>query len=653
MKIIETIKRHANIALALGVMLSMIAAQAIPVFASPSVSAEDAAAVSHLEELYKAYIEEYGDKTTREGLLRVYASALEINSDSFAKEKAAGYEVKLNAAVLRPIDGSEDKDGEITRGHNGYVNINAEVTKNSKAVGTVSFSQKITAEVKTLTYTRSSAEEASSVWNIGSGKYLNYYNGSADKLIVPEGVEEINWNNRSTWYKGDKTKVKIIIFPSTMKKVLAETLQGFTNLIAVYIPDGCTDLGASAFSGCTSLRYVRLSENFTAIPKSCFANTPALTQMYIPAGIKSIADRAFNGSALRDIVICADNFVGDGYDTHKNFVIQLNENINEEIKADVEADLKDDRGFIAGRHFYYLGKNPTVKSSWLWYSCDMDNGPDYLWYTYIYALKGNSIEEFIKTQTSNSLEDEYTALDNETTELLKTQHDKYMLNGRYPKEINTEVVQALIKDYPFTNNGSAAEFSLYLEKKLADTGYKAAVSNWYKLRAVPGCEDTDGVMFEGYNGYVTADIRLTSAVDTKDISIYGVIKPEIYSYSFETVAKADTFYPETVDGTSLLHPVEREYLHGEHTLGEDSMHFILTKEDKYIWYSQTGRELYFNLRDDPHETKNVLEENQKRVAELRALLIDALKNREEGYTDGHTLLVGKTPVTVLQHTEVL
>lgn len=552
MKIIETIKRHANIALALGVMLSMIAAQAIPVFASPSVSAEDAAAVSHLEELYKAYIEEYGDKTTREGLLRVYDSALEINSDSFAKEKAAGYEVKLNAAVLRPIDGSEDKDGEITRGHNGYVNINAEVTKNSKAVGTVSFAQKITAGVKTLTYTRSSAEEASSVWNIGSGKYLNYYNGSADKLIVPEGVEEINWNNRSTWYKGDKTKVKIIIFPSTMKKVLAETLQGFTNLIAVYIPDGCTDLGASAFSGCTSLRYVRLSENFTAIPKSCFANTPALTQMYIPAGIKSIADRAFNGSALRDIVICADNFVGDGYDTHKNFVIQLNGNINEEIKADVEADLKDDRGFIADRHFYYLGKNPTVKSSWLWYSCDMDNGPDYLWYTYIYALKGNSIEEFIKTQTSNSLEDEYTALDNETAELLKTQHDKYMLNGRYPKEINTEVVQALIKDYPFTNNGSAAEFSLYLEKKLADTGYKAAVSNWYKLRAVPGCEDTDGVMFEGYNGYVTADIRLTSAVDTKDISIYGVIKPEIYSYSFETVAKADTFYPETVDGTDGL-----------------------------------------------------------------------------------------------------
>ena len=56
---------------------------------------------------------------------------------------------------------------------------------------------------------------------------------------------------------------------------------------------------------------------------------------------------------------------------------------------------------------------------------------------------------------------------------------------------------------------------------------------------------------------------------------------------------------------------------------------------------------------DPNETKNVLEENPERVTALRTLLIDALKNREEGYTDGYTLLVGKTPVTVLQHTEVL
>ena len=109
--------------------------------------------------------------------------------------------------------------------------------------------------------------------------------------------------------------------------------------------------------------------------------------------------------------------------------------------------------------------------------------------------------------------------------------------------------------------------------------------------------------------------------------------------------------PETVDGKSLLHPVDREYLHGEHTLGQDSMHFIVTKDDKYIWYSQTGKELYFNLREDPHETKNILAEHPRRVASLREKLIEALKGREEGYTDGTSLIAGRPPLTVLEHTD--
>lgn len=111
--------------------------------------------------------------------------------------------------------------------------------------------------------------------------------------------------------------------------------------------------------------------------------------------------------------------------------------------------------------------------------------------------------------------------------------------------------------------------------------------------------------------------------------------------------------PETVDGKSLLHPVDREYLHGEHALGQDSMHFIVTKDDKYIWYSQTGKELYFNLREDPHETKNILAEHPRRVASLREKLIEALKGREEGYTDGTSLIAGRPPLTVLEHTDPL
>ena len=110
--------------------------------------------------------------------------------------------------------------------------------------------------------------------------------------------------------------------------------------------------------------------------------------------------------------------------------------------------------------------------------------------------------------------------------------------------------------------------------------------------------------------------------------------------------------PETVDGKSMLGPIDREYIHGEHSLGMDSMHYVVTKTDKYIWYSQTGQELYFDLVKDPHESCNAIEngEYSARIASLRQYLIAELAGREEGYSDGTRLIVGRTPRTVLQRT---
>lgn len=109
--------------------------------------------------------------------------------------------------------------------------------------------------------------------------------------------------------------------------------------------------------------------------------------------------------------------------------------------------------------------------------------------------------------------------------------------------------------------------------------------------------------------------------------------------------------PDTVDGSSLLGPVDRSWLHGEHALGRDSMHFIVTRTDKFIWYSQTGEELYFDLERDPHETHNAVRDpdRARRVDQLRSWLVQALEGREEGYTDGARLIPGRPPKTVLDH----
>lgn len=109
--------------------------------------------------------------------------------------------------------------------------------------------------------------------------------------------------------------------------------------------------------------------------------------------------------------------------------------------------------------------------------------------------------------------------------------------------------------------------------------------------------------------------------------------------------------PDSVDGVSMLHSVEREWLHGEHSMGGDSMHFIVTKTDKYVWYSQTGKELYFDLAKDPHETHNAIgdPECDQRTEYLRRCLIRELADREEGCSDGEKLIPGRPTRTVLSH----
>lgn len=114
--------------------------------------------------------------------------------------------------------------------------------------------------------------------------------------------------------------------------------------------------------------------------------------------------------------------------------------------------------------------------------------------------------------------------------------------------------------------------------------------------------------------------------------------------------------PAEVDGGSLLPLVAdpdrrlRAWLHGEHELGPRSNHFIVTETDKYLWYSQTGREQYFDLARDPRELHDGLRdpEYQGRVAYLRGCLTQALRDREEGFVQGGRLTAGRPTRPILE-----
>ena len=72
-------------------------------------------------------------------------------------------------------------------------------------------------------------------------------------------------------------------------------------------------------------------------------------------------------------------------------------------------------------------------------------------------------------------------------------------------------------------------------------------------------------------------------------------------------------------------------------------------KEKFIWKPVSGQELFFDLKEDPGETRNLAEDpaHKKRVDLWRTRLIKELAPRvEDGLTDGERLLPGKAPPIV-------
>lgn len=140
----------------------------------------------------------------------------------------------------------------------------------------------------------------------------------------------------------------------------------------------------------------------------------------------------------------------------------------------------------------------------------------------------------------------------------------------------------------------------------------------------------------------------------------GSVKPDVVELRdvMPTVLEAaGVEIPDSVEGISLWNtalkesgtPKVRDYLHGEHTLGEASSHWIITRDEKYIWYSRTGEEQYFRIAEDPDELHNLIGsvEAKERVEALRGLLIQELQDREEGFVREGRLVTGCEPIVWL------
>jgi arylsulfatase len=113
--------------------------------------------------------------------------------------------------------------------------------------------------------------------------------------------------------------------------------------------------------------------------------------------------------------------------------------------------------------------------------------------------------------------------------------------------------------------------------------------------------------------------------------------------------------PDSLDGRSFLPFAKnaapaswRPYIHGEHVIfGNQSQHWLTDGKEKYLWYSGLNHEQLFDLTRDPNELHDLAPSTPDRLAFWRQRLITELTGREEGYTDGKTLIPNRPPRATL------
>ena len=137
-----------------------------------------------------------------------------------------------------------------------------------------------------------------------SAAIIDGYTGSEKSLEIPSEIDgypvtQIGWSAFSGC-----TSLTSITIPYGVVSIGWKAFFGCTSLTSITIPEDVTSIGESAFESCTSLTSITIPESVTYLGWKAFSGCASLTSVTIPGSVTSIGIRTFSGcTSLTSITI--------------------------------------------------------------------------------------------------------------------------------------------------------------------------------------------------------------------------------------------------------------------------------------------------------------------------------------------------------------